>query len=119
MGRPAVSQHLKVLKLAGLVTDEAVGTRRMYRIDPEGLQTLEEYVRSFWSVALLRYRGEILRDDADRLQSGSQALQDLAARMVAEGVEHRVAADHHLSPSVIVRLRRLCVLTNLVVSAER
>jgi len=56
VGRPAVSQHLKVLKLAGLVTDEAVGTRRMYRLNPEGLQTLEEYARSFWSSALQRYR---------------------------------------------------------------
>jgi len=56
VGRPAVSQHLKVLKLAGLVSDEAVGTRRVYRLNPEGLQTLEEYVQSFWSAALLRYR---------------------------------------------------------------
>jgi len=55
VGRPAVSQHLKVLKKAGLVTDQAVGTRRLYRISPEGFQTLEDYVRSFWSSALTRY----------------------------------------------------------------
>jgi DNA-binding transcriptional ArsR family regulator len=55
VSRPAVSQHLKVLKEAGLVVDQAVGTRRLYRIDPDGLQGLEDYVRSFWSAALTRY----------------------------------------------------------------
>jgi DNA-binding transcriptional ArsR family regulator len=55
VGRPAVSQHLKVLKEAGLVVDEAVGTRRVYRVNPDGLKGLEEYARSFWSAALTRY----------------------------------------------------------------
>ena len=55
VGRPAVSQHPKVLKEAGLVTDEAVGTRRVYQIDPQGLTALEDYARSFWSAALTRY----------------------------------------------------------------
>jgi DNA-binding transcriptional ArsR family regulator len=55
VGRPAVSQHLKVLKEAGLVVDQAVGTRRVYRIDPDGLKGLEDYARSFWSAALTRY----------------------------------------------------------------
>lgn len=74
VGRPAVSQHLKVLKVAGLVTDEAVGTRRLYRLNPEGLETLEEYVRSFWSSALLRYRQAAKRAAAaatDRRGKGS------------------------------------------------
>jgi DNA-binding transcriptional ArsR family regulator len=56
VGRPAVSQHLKVLKAAGLVTDHAAGTRRMYQINPEGLAGLEAYARSFWSTALARYQ---------------------------------------------------------------
>jgi DNA-binding transcriptional ArsR family regulator len=56
VGRPAVSQHLKVLKDAGLVVDQAVGTRRVYQVNPEGLQELEDYARSFWSVALSRYQ---------------------------------------------------------------
>jgi predicted transcriptional regulator len=56
VGRPAVSQHLKVLKTAGLVTDHATGTRRVYRINPEGLAGLEAYARSFWSTALARYQ---------------------------------------------------------------
>jgi DNA-binding transcriptional ArsR family regulator len=56
VGRPAVSQHLKVLKEAGLVTDRAVGTRRVYQINPYGLETLEDYARSLWSAALTRYQ---------------------------------------------------------------
>ena len=56
VGRPAVSQHLKVLKDAGLVTDQAVGTRRVYQVNPQGLQELQDYARSFWSVALPRYQ---------------------------------------------------------------
>jgi DNA-binding transcriptional ArsR family regulator len=55
VGRPAVSQHLKVLKEAGLVTDRAVGTRRLYGVDPDGIATLRDYARSFWSAALTRY----------------------------------------------------------------
>jgi DNA-binding transcriptional ArsR family regulator len=56
VGRPAVSQHLKVLKDAGLVTDQAVGTRRLYQVRPDGLEMLEEYAQSFWSAALTRYQ---------------------------------------------------------------
>jgi DNA-binding transcriptional ArsR family regulator len=56
VGRPAVSQHLKVLKDAGLVTDQAVGTRRVYQVNPEGLEGLQDYARSFWSAALTRYQ---------------------------------------------------------------
>lgn len=64
VGRPAVSQHLKVLKEAGLVMDQAVGTRRMYRVNPEGLKGLEDYARSFWSAALTRY-GQAARREAE------------------------------------------------------
>ncbi len=55
VGRPAVSQHLKVLKRAGLVADRPQGTRRIYGIDAAGLASLREYVQSFWSAALTRY----------------------------------------------------------------
>lgn len=55
VGRPAVSQHLKVLKAAGLVTDRAAGTRRIYGVNPEGMAFLREYAQSFWSAALTRY----------------------------------------------------------------
>lgn len=55
VGRPAVSQHLKQLKAAGLVTDRAEGTRRLYEVDPAALEELERYARSFWSAAMTRY----------------------------------------------------------------
>ena len=65
VGRPAVSQHLKVLKAAGLVTDHAAGTRRVYQINPEGLAGLEAYARSFWSTAFARYQRAAERAAAD------------------------------------------------------
>lgn len=52
VSRPAVSQHLKVLKEAGLVTDTAQGTRRVYRIDPQGLGPLRRWLDEFWADAL-------------------------------------------------------------------
>lgn len=55
VGRPAVSQHLKVLKQAGLVMDRAAGTRRIYEVDREGMASLRDYAQSFWSAALTRY----------------------------------------------------------------
>jgi len=55
VSRPAVSQHLKVLKDAGLVVDRQEGTRRIYAIDPNGLALLRAYVEAFWQGALLRY----------------------------------------------------------------
>lgn len=52
VSRPAVSQHLRVLKAAGLVSDESRGTRRLYRIDPDGLGALRAYLDGFWDTAL-------------------------------------------------------------------
>jgi DNA-binding transcriptional ArsR family regulator len=56
VSRPAVSQHLKVLKDAGLVTDRAEGTRRLYSIDREGLASLRGYFDRFWDDALDAFR---------------------------------------------------------------
>lgn len=56
VSRPAVSQHLKVLKQARLVTDEAAGTRRIYRIDPGGVHELRTYLDRFWTQALDSFR---------------------------------------------------------------
>jgi DNA-binding transcriptional ArsR family regulator len=64
VGRPAVSQHLKLLKEAGLVTDEPVGTRRLYDINPEAMAELEQYARSFWSAAMTRYARVAQRESA-------------------------------------------------------
>jgi DNA-binding transcriptional ArsR family regulator len=56
VSRPAVSQHLKVLKEAGLVVDRRVGTRRIYQLDPDGLRTLRGYLDHFWDQALAGYK---------------------------------------------------------------
>jgi DNA-binding transcriptional ArsR family regulator len=56
ISRPAVSQHLKVLKAAGLVTDRAVGTRRVYRLNPAGVAALRDQLDTFWNRALASYQ---------------------------------------------------------------
>ena len=56
VSRPAVSQHLKVLKDAGLVVDRAAGARRIYQLDPEGLGELRAYLDQFWTRALAAYK---------------------------------------------------------------
>jgi DNA-binding transcriptional ArsR family regulator len=56
VSRPAVSQHLKVLKEAGLVLDRAVGTRRIYQLDPAGLEALRAQLDRFWTQALANYK---------------------------------------------------------------
>jgi DNA-binding transcriptional ArsR family regulator len=56
VSRPAVSQHLKVLKEAGLVVDTPVGTRRVYRVDPDGLHALRAYLDGFWNRALSAFK---------------------------------------------------------------
>ena len=56
VSRPAVSQHLKVLKDAGLVRDERDGNRRIYRLDPKGLGELRDYLNRFWDSALTAFR---------------------------------------------------------------
>jgi DNA-binding transcriptional ArsR family regulator len=55
VSRPAVSQHLKVLKEAGLVAMRPVGTRRLYSIDPAGLRGLRSYFDQFWTTTLAAY----------------------------------------------------------------
>ncbi len=57
--RPAVSQHLKVLKEAGLVVDQQVGTRRLYRLNPEGLASLRAYFDRFWNQALAAFKAAV------------------------------------------------------------
>lgn len=56
MSRPAVSQHLRVLESAGLVDVERAGTRRLYRIDPQGIARLRAYIESFWDDALASFK---------------------------------------------------------------
>jgi DNA-binding transcriptional ArsR family regulator len=56
VSRPAVSQHLRVLKEAGLVTERQNGTRRLYRVDPDGLAELREYLSQFWAEVLASFK---------------------------------------------------------------
>jgi DNA-binding transcriptional ArsR family regulator len=56
ISRPAVSQHLKVLKDAGLVSDRAEGTRRVYRLNPAGMSALRDQLETFWTRALHGYQ---------------------------------------------------------------
>lgn len=59
VSRPAISQHLKVLKDAGLVVDHPEGARRVYSIDPEGLGPLRAWLDQFWDVALDAFKAEV------------------------------------------------------------
>jgi DNA-binding transcriptional ArsR family regulator len=56
VSRPAVSQHLKVLKDAGLVVDRKAGTRRLYQLDPQGVGALRAYFDTFWKQALTAFK---------------------------------------------------------------
>lgn len=56
VSRPAVSQHLKVLKDAGLVADSPDGNRRVYRIDPRGIKAMRSYLDQFWDRALAAFK---------------------------------------------------------------
>ena len=62
ISRAAVSQHLKVLKIAGLVTDQAVGNRRVYRLNPAGIAALRDQLETFWNRALDGYQDVMDRD---------------------------------------------------------
>lgn len=63
VSRPAVSQHLKVLKDAGLVADTAEGTRRIYRIEPRGIEAMRNYLDQFWDRALDAFKQAAERDE--------------------------------------------------------
>ena len=65
VSRPAVSQHLKVLKDAGLVLDTADGNRRLYRIDPRGIDGLRAWLDQFWNQALDAYKQAVERPDEE------------------------------------------------------
>lgn len=68
MTRPAVSQHLKVLKEAGLVGDRSEGTRRIYHIDPKGLGAMRAWLDQFWTGALDAFAAEVERSHKEEKQ---------------------------------------------------
>ena len=61
--RPAVSQHLRVLEAAGLVSAQKAGTRRLYRIDLQGVGALRDYLDGFWADALAAFKAEAERKE--------------------------------------------------------
>jgi DNA-binding transcriptional ArsR family regulator len=72
VSRPAVSQALKVLKNAGLVSERAAGTRRIYRLNPVAVAALRDQLDTFWGRALTNYEG-LVEDDAGEEQTAEQA----------------------------------------------
>jgi DNA-binding transcriptional ArsR family regulator len=66
ISRPAVSQHLRVLKDADLVVDRAEGTRRVYELNPAAFASLREYFDEFWGVALIAFKKRIETDQTGR-----------------------------------------------------
>jgi DNA-binding transcriptional ArsR family regulator len=65
VSRPAVSQHLKVLKEAGLVIDQPAGNRRIYRVNPDGLGKLRADLEQFWNSALAAYKATAEQRDEE------------------------------------------------------
>jgi DNA-binding transcriptional ArsR family regulator len=65
VSRPAVSQHLKVLKEAGLVSDTKAGNRRLYEVDPRGVAGVRAYFDQFWTNALERFKEAAERTDEE------------------------------------------------------
>ncbi len=59
VSRPAISQHLRILKDANLITGEAQGTRRVYRLNPQGFEPLREYFEQFWTSALSAFKQKV------------------------------------------------------------
>jgi DNA-binding transcriptional ArsR family regulator len=59
ISRPAISQHLRLLKQANLVIDRPAGTRRVYQLHPEGFNSLREYFDRFWSLALDSFKAKV------------------------------------------------------------
>jgi DNA-binding transcriptional ArsR family regulator len=67
VSRPAVSQHLKVLKEAGLVIDTRAGNRRIYRLDPEGVGALRAYLDQFWNQSLTAFKAAVERQEEEKV----------------------------------------------------
>ena len=72
VSRPAVSQHLKVLKEVGLVVDHQEGTRRVYRVDPAGLAPLRAYLERFWQKAVVAFAQHAENQHAENQHADNQ-----------------------------------------------
>ena len=72
MSRPAVSQHLRVLKEAGLVRDRRDGNRRVYSVDPAGLAALRDYLERHWDSALRSFEKAAAKAKAEEAKEGDE-----------------------------------------------
>jgi DNA-binding transcriptional ArsR family regulator len=72
VSRPAISQHLTVLRRSGLVSYEEFGTRNVYRLDPAGLSELRAWLDGFWEAALDHYAQRVREDSVDSVGSSTQ-----------------------------------------------
>ena len=77
VSRPAVSQHLRVLKDARLVVDRQVGTRRIYAVDPRGVSEVREYWERFWAQALARFKAVADAEAEQRAANGRKEHGDV------------------------------------------
>jgi DNA-binding transcriptional ArsR family regulator len=88
VSRPAVSQHLRVLENARLVTFRAAGTRRIYALDPAGFASLRDYLDRFWDVALAAFREEVERSrppESDHANDSSKRYRATSRRQRRTG----------------------------------
>ena len=88
VSRPAVSQHLKVLKEAGLVSDRAAGASRVYCIDPKGIAQLRRWLDQFWDDALIAFKAEA----EATLASSSEAIGQKKTASSSEAVGQKKTA---------------------------
>src|SRR5262249_7102512 len=92
VSRPAVSQHLRVLKDAGLVVDQPVGNRRIYRVNPEGMAALRAQLESFWTRTLAAYKQSAERDDMEGMMTTQTGQAPVRTHIVVEApIEHAFA----------------------------
>ena len=79
-----MSQHLRVLKMARLVTDRQVGTRRIYSVDPEGVREVREYWESFWSQALAGFKA-VADTEAEQQLAAQYNIRSIPTVMLFRG----------------------------------
>jgi DNA-binding transcriptional ArsR family regulator len=72
VSRPAISQHLRVLKQANLVVDRPAGNRRLYQLNPAGFETLREYFEQFWGQALSAFKRKVEEQVPDQVSDSSR-----------------------------------------------
>jgi DNA-binding transcriptional ArsR family regulator len=72
VSRPAISQHLRVLKTARLVTDRPVGNRRLYEINPEGIDSVRQYFEQFWTQALAAFKTAAEAHSVETVEKGQK-----------------------------------------------